>query len=144
MHTFTYQSIQTAGSTFALPRRTRYISVSGASLRSKHSLPGIHLSAGRTVVGYLYCQGLWVLQYLESELLVRHPDQVLLCNQSESQLQTTLRMVGFKTKCSKIRTGASLGHTISGHSASCGSGQKDTPRLQSSGDSNMAGLQYIS
>ena len=99
---------------------------------------------GRTVVGYLHRQGILLLPYLESEWLVRHPDQVLLCNQSESQLQTTLRMVGFKTKCSKIRTGASLGHTISGHSASCGSGQKDTPRLKSSGDSSTAGLQYIS
>ena len=91
MCTFTYQSIQTAGSTFALPARTKYITISsGASLWFKHSPPGIHLS----VVGYLHRQGISVLPYLK-EWLVHHPDyQVVLCHQF--QLLTMLRMVGFK------------------------------------------------
>ena len=68
MHTFTNQSIQTEGSTFASPTSEQGVSDSGASLWSKHSPPPppqVFTHLATHIAGYLHRQGILILPYLE-------------------------------------------------------------------------------
>ena len=77
------QSIQTAGSTYALHSRAK----SSTSLRSE-TAPQVFTHLGHTVADYLYSQGISVIPYLD-DWLIHHSDH-------QSQLPKSLDLVGFK------------------------------------------------
>ena len=121
MRTSTYQSIQTAGSTFASPTRAS-VTVSGASLQSNHH-PGIYSSGA-------HCSRLppssGDISSSISRRLVSLPPRPSSITLKPIPVSSEAKDGGVQIKCSQARTGTSSGHPVSGHSIMSGSGKSIT------------------